>query len=135
MVDSNEKIRLNDVAKIDILRGTLREVVETVRVDITKDKLIETFTKLLDPRYHESFINHIESLPDELIENMGKRLQKNIKKMVVYFKDNSVEKKIPAEIVITRNTENDDIAALTKFDKYLVEVTNTIKKVKLYINH
>jgi hypothetical protein len=134
MSDSNEKIRINDMNKLDTLKNALRDVVESVKSEISKEGIIETFTKLLEPEYREQFANYINNLNEEQIETMGKRLQKNIKRTILYFRENSIEKKISNEIPIKRFVEEDDLTSLTEFEKYLTEIKDTIRKVAYFNN-
>jgi hypothetical protein len=133
MAQKSEKIKITDSSRLEDFKNMSREIAEQIKNEITKENIIKDFCEILDPDAHEAFKNHINNVPDELIEEMGKGIVKHMKKLSVYYKLFTEEKKVNTEVKLRRETPADDKEMITEYDKLVEEVKGLCSKVIIYI--
>jgi hypothetical protein len=132
MAQKSEKIKITDSSRLEDFKNMSREIAEQIKNEITKENIIKDFCEILDEDAHEAFKSHINNVPDELIEKMGKGIVKHMKKLSAYYNKVTEEKKINTEVKFRRETPADDKEMITEYDKLVEEVKGLCSKVIIY---
>lgn len=128
--NKNYKVKIDDYTKIKILKTLLDDNLNELQSDINKDEITNIFKELLSELDFENFKAVVNSLSEETLEKINKRIKTEFKIVHKYLVGITEEDKQIKDNIIKIEKEQTNLELESQVNEILNNIKSLIEKQK-----